>query len=124
MSYKLTGTIKFIGDTTQVSEKFTKREFVVTDTASMYPQDIQFQITQDKCNLLDTFQIGQTVDVSFKLRGREWTNPQGEVKYFNTIEAWRIEAGTGVQPVNHKIDMDAKPTTPPIADEVEGDLPF
>jgi hypothetical protein len=57
----------------------------------MYPQDILFQATQDKCTLLDSFQANDSVEVSFNLRGREWTSPQGEVKYFNTIEAWRIE---------------------------------
>ncbi len=89
--FKLTGTVKVVNDTVQISEKFSKREFVVTDTSSMYPQDILFQATQDKCSLLDTVQPGDQVDVSFNLRGREWTSPQGEVKYFNTLEAWRIE---------------------------------
>jgi hypothetical protein len=89
--FKLTGNLKLVNQTVQVSEKFAKREFVVSDTASMYPQDILFQATQDKCSLLDGFQIGEQVEVSFNLRGREWTSPQGEVKYFNTLEAWRIE---------------------------------
>jgi hypothetical protein len=89
--FKLTGTVKVLNNTVQVSEKFSKREFVVTDTSSMYPQDIMFQSTQDKCSLLDAIQQGDQVEVSFNLRGREWTSPQGEVKYFNTLEAWRIE---------------------------------
>ena len=89
--FKFTGTIKVIQDTQKISDKFQKREFVVTDTTSMYPQDIMFQATQDKCNMLDQFQVNDSVEVSFNLRGREWTSPQGEVKYFNTIEAWRIE---------------------------------
>ena len=95
---QLTGTIKMIGQTTQVSEKFSKRDFVVTDSSGMYPQEILFQATQDKCGLLDTVQVGQEVTVHFNLRGREWTNPQGEVKYFNTLEAWRIEAGAQALP--------------------------
>ena len=89
--FKLTGTVKVLNNTVQVSEKFSKREFVVTDTSSMYPQDIMFQATQDKCSMLDAVQPGEQVEVSFNLRGREWTSPQGEVKYFNTLEAWRIE---------------------------------
>jgi hypothetical protein len=89
--FKLTGTVKVVNSTVQVSEKFSKREFVVTDTSSMYPQDIMFQATQDKCSLLDAVHSGEQVEVSFNLRGREWTSPQGEVKYFNTLEAWRIE---------------------------------
>ena len=97
--FKFTGTIKVISDTQRISDKFQKREFVVTDTTSMYPQDILFQTTQDKCNLLDQFQVNENVEVSFNLRGREWTSPQGEVKYFNTIEAWRIEKQGQSQPM-------------------------
>ena len=89
--FKLSGTVKLVNNTVQVSEKFSKREFVVTDTSSMYPQDIMFQSTQDKCAMLDGINQGDQVEVSFNLRGREWTSPQGEVKYFNTLEAWRIE---------------------------------
>lgn len=89
--FKLTGTVKVLNDTVQVSEKFSKREFVITETSSMYPQDISFQATQDKCSMLDAIQVNDQVEVSFNLRGREWTSPQGEVKYFNSLEAWRIE---------------------------------
>ena len=97
--FKFTGTIKVIQDTQRISDKFQKREFVVTDTTSMYPQDILFQATQDKCTLLDSFQANDNVEVSFNLRGREWTSPQGEVKFFNTIEAWRIEKQGQSQPL-------------------------
>ena len=89
--FKLIGTVKVLNPTVQVSEKFAKREFVITETSSMYPQDISFQATQDKCSMLDAIQPNDQVEVSFNLRGREWTSPQGEVKYFNSLEAWRIE---------------------------------
>jgi len=84
------GTIKVINQTQVISEKFSKREFVI-ETADQYPQLVMFQLTQDKCDYLDVYQLGQQVDVSFNLRGREWTSPAGEVKYFNTLEAWRLE---------------------------------
>lgn len=89
--FKLTGTVKLINDTQQVTEKFSKREFVVSETSSMYPQDILFQATQDKCSILDNIKENDQIEVSFNLRGREWTSPTGEVKYFNSLEAWRIE---------------------------------
>lgn len=92
--FKLTGTIKMIGPTTPVTEKFTKREFVILDEASMYPQTILFQAAQDKCGMLDAFMEGETVEVSFNLRGREWNSPDGETKYFNTLDAWRVEKVT------------------------------
>jgi hypothetical protein len=92
------GTIKVINQTQVISEKFSKREFVI-ETEDQYPQLVMFQATQDKCDYLDVYQLGQQVDVSFNLRGREWTSPAGEVKYFNTLEAWKIERiGTQLPP--------------------------
>jgi hypothetical protein len=118
--FKLEGVVKFIGEQVQVSEKFRKVDFVVTDTSSMYPQDILFQLTQDKADLVNSFIEGQTVEVSFNLRGREWTSPQGEVKYFNTLEAWRIDA-VGGAPVSS-----GEPSVGTAADVDAGDdtLPF
>jgi hypothetical protein len=130
--FKLTGTVKVVNSTVQVSEKFSKREFVVTDTSSMYPQDIMFQATQDKCSLLDAVHTGEQVEVSFNLRGREWTSPQGEVKYFNTLEAWRIEkatqaAGQGMPqggPAPMNLDSVAAPIASNTAESGDDDLPF
>lgn len=120
MSYKLTGTVKFIGQTQQVSDKFKKRDLVVSDGDAMYPQVISFQVTQDKCDLLDTIMEGQEVEVSFNLRGREWTSPQGETKYFNTLEAWRIDAAEMAQMPAPTIDLSAPD---PLA-TAEDDVPF
>ena len=89
--YKLKGVVKVVNPTQQVSEKFAKRIFVVTDASGMYPQDIEFQLQQDKCPLLDGIEVGHEIEVNFNLRGREWTNLQGKVKYFNTLEAWKID---------------------------------
>ena len=83
------GKIAVINQTVQVSEKFAKRDFVI-QTDETYPQFIQLQLSQEKCKLLDGIKLNDEVEVSYNIRGREWTNPQGEVKYFNTIEAWRI----------------------------------
>lgn len=85
------GVLHAVFLTVAVSDKFTKREFVlvVADNPS-YPQYVSFQLTQDKCPLLDMFQVGSEVEVHFNLRGRSWVSPQGETKYFNTLEAWRI----------------------------------
>jgi hypothetical protein len=95
--YTTKGTIKVANATQVISEKFSKREFVI-ETTDQYPQLVMFQLTQDKCNLLDAFKVGNQLEVSFNLRGREWTNPQGETKYFNTLEAWKIEVlGATVQ---------------------------
>lgn len=128
--FKLSGTLKVKNDTVQVSEKFSKREFVLTDASSMYPQDILFQLTQDKCNLLDAVNVNDQIEVSFNLRGREWTSPQGEVRYFNTLDAWRIEkvgaAPMGGMPQGGPSAMNLDPIATPAstASSDDDDLPF
>lgn len=78
-------------DAQKVSDKFTKRDFVLhIDFDTPYPQYVQFQLTQDKCSIIDNMPIGDMVKIQFNLRGREWNGPEG-VKYFNTLEAWRVE---------------------------------
>jgi hypothetical protein len=108
--FKITGILKVKNDTVQVSEKFAKREFVLTDNSSMYPQDILFQLTQDKCSLLDAVNPQDQIEVSFNLRGREWTNPQGEVKYFNSLDAWRIDRVGATQNMGSGIPVGAQAT--------------
>jgi len=91
-AFKIRGTVKVINETVQITQTFSKREFVITtDLSSPYPQHIMFQTIQDKCVMLDNVQINDTIDVSFNLRGREWISPAGDIKYFNTLDAWRIE---------------------------------
>ena len=83
------GKIKLIGDVqTFGSNGFRKRELVVT-TDEQYPQMIMIEFVQDKTDLLNNYAVGQDVKVSINLRGREWINPQGEAKYFNSIQGDR-----------------------------------
>lgn len=121
------GRIKVIGETqTFGSNGFRKREVVVT-TEEQYPQHLAIEFVQDKTDLLNTFQVGQQVKISINLRGREWVNPQGETKYFNSIQGWRIEA---VQSETTSSDMPPVPPTEafePVSDLNEDDhddLPF
>jgi hypothetical protein len=91
-SMEVIGKIKLIGDVqTFGSAGFRKRELVVT-TDEQYPQMIMVEFLQDKVDLLNNYKVGQDVKVSINLRGREWINPQGEAKYFNSINGWRIES--------------------------------
>jgi len=86
------GKIKVLNETqTFGASGFRKREAVIT-TDEQYPQDILIEFIQDKCDLLDRFKVGQDVDVSINLRGREWIDPEGVAKYFNSIQGWRIES--------------------------------
>ena len=88
---EIQGRIKQIFPSQMIGQNgFEKRDLVIT-TEEQYPQTIIIQFTQQRCDLLDSLQVGQNVKVYINIRGREWTNPQGETKYFNTIEGWKIE---------------------------------
>lgn len=88
---EITGKIKQLLPTAVYgSNNFRKREMVVT-TDEQYPQMLMIEFIQDKCDLLNNYNVGQDVKVSINLRGREWISPEGEAKYFNTIQGWRIE---------------------------------
>ena len=88
---ELQGKIKMIDETkTYGNNGFRKREMVIT-TEEQYPQHIMIEFVQDKTDLLNNYKVGQDVKVSINVRGREWVNPQGETKYFNSIQGWRIE---------------------------------
>ena len=88
---KVTGKIHFVGALRVVSEKFKSKDVVLL-TDEKYPQYITIQFTQDKTELVTQNNIGEEVEVSINLRGREWKSPTGEIKYFNTIEGWQINA--------------------------------
>ncbi len=78
-------------DTQVVSDKFKKREFVLTiEESSPYPQPLLIQLVQDKVTLMDAFNEDDEIKVHFNLRGRQWDGPQG-TKWFNTVDAWRVE---------------------------------
>ena len=88
---EITGKIKWIDEVkTYGSNGFRKREIVIT-TQEQYPQNIIIEFVEDKCELLDSYQIGQDVRIGINLRGREWVNPEGQTKYFNSIQGWRID---------------------------------
>jgi hypothetical protein len=92
MGIEATGKLHTIFETKQVSERFSKREFVVELTDNpKYPQTVLFQLTGDRCTQLDGMNVGDQVRIEFSLRGREWRSPSGEVKYFNSLDVWKLE---------------------------------
>lgn len=125
---ELQGKIKMIDETkTYGNNGFRKREMVIT-TEEQYPQHIMIEFVQDKTDLLNSYKVGQEVKVSINVRGREWVNPQGETKYFNSIQGWRVE--------NVSQDVSSKGNMPPMPpadafepandfnEEEHDDLPF
>ncbi len=111
MSHEITGAIKVIIETQTFDSGFKKREFVVT-TDEQYPQDIKLEFTKDKVTLMDKFAIGETVKVSFNLRGNEYNG-----KYYVNLQAWRIESET-------KTEDPGQPLPTGNGEGVEDDLPF
>ena len=88
---EIQGRIKQIFPSQVIGQNgFEKRDLVIV-TEENYTQTIIIQFTQQRCDLLNNLQVGQNVKVYINIKGREWTNPQGETKYFNTIEGWKIE---------------------------------
>ena len=115
---KVTGKIHNVGALRVVSEKFKSKDVVLL-TDEKFPQYISIQFTQDKTELITQNDVGQQVEVSINLRGRRWESPQGEIKYFNTIEGWQINAA---QNFDAQKFADKEPII--IVDDSDNDLPF
>ena len=122
------GKIIEVSNTQQVTNTFRKREFVIEYAENpQYPEFIKFEMIQDKCDLLDNHKVGDEIDVHFNLKGRKWTDPKGEVKYFNSLQAWRLEAAASAAPATSgdaPPPMDTMDEPGWIADKEEDDLPF
>lgn len=122
MGLEVSGKLHEIYETKQITERFRKREFVVETTDNpKYPQFVMFQLTGDRCDAIDEFRVGDEVNIDFSLRGREWKSPQGEIKYFNSLDVWKI------LPRNAE-SVFGGDEPPPIGDPpaglVDDDLPF
>ena len=123
---EVSGKIKVLGDVKTFGDNgFRKREVVIT-TREQYPQHLLIEFVQERCELLDSFNIGENVKISINLRGREWENPQGDVKYFNSIHGWRIEKEDSIDNDNIPSPDEAPGFEVKSDDdkEVEDDLPF
>jgi hypothetical protein len=127
--YEAAGKIKVINETQSFPSGFTKREFVVT-TADKYPQDLKFEIVKDKCSLLDAFEPGQDVQVTFDIRGNEYNG-----KYFVNLSCWKIQASDGGSPAASRPAREAPHSTAPTRaepamddlrneDDFDDDVPF
>ncbi|KAB2814103.1 DUF3127 domain-containing protein [Phaeocystidibacter luteus] len=121
---ELTGTVKKVFDEQQISASFKKRELVIT-TEDRYPQTILIEFTQDNTSLLDPIKEGQRVTASINIRGREWQSPKGDIKYFVSLQGWKIDVdqpGGGASQEEPPMDSYTAADFP--ADDQEDDLPF
>ena len=123
---ELSGTIKKVGDITTFASGFQKRELVIV-TQEQYPQPICIDFLQNNVELLNSYIEGMEVKIGINIRGREWTSPQGDVKYFNSIVGWRIENLSQTEPTQAQPSATAQPTQAQTAnpfEEEDDDLPF
>ncbi|MFC6999804.1 DUF3127 domain-containing protein [Rufibacter roseus] len=127
MSFDVQGRLHEIFDETQVSEKFRKREFVLEIPDGSYTQYAKFQLTQDKCSILDNYKTGDEVKVAFNLSGKPFTK-NGTTMYFTNLQAWRLEhANSGAQPQqggNGGYAQQPVKSSSFISDDMDNDLPF
>ena len=115
---EITGKLIVKGDTVVVSDKFKKRTFVVETTEDKYPQQIELQLAQDKCSILDNYKLGDTIKVAFNLQGKAWKNKEGETKYFNTISAWKIDLAKNSE------DFNPDPKVNESKEQIDDSMPF
>lgn len=129
--YEAAGKIKLINETQSFPSGFSKREFVVTTGNDKYPQDLKFEVVKDKCSMLDSFEAGQDVQVSFDIRGNEYNG-----KYYVNLSCWKIQAGDGTaEPARspnpaaqsqRSASASAEPATDDLRneDDFDDDVPF
>lgn len=133
--YEAKGHIKWIGETQSFPSGFSKREFVVTTQHDKYPQDLKFEVVKDKCSLLDTYEVGAAVTVSFDIRGNEYNG-----KYYVNLSCWKLQVDGGedagfknerrspsARPVSGNRSSSAEPSAEELRNESnfdDDDIPF
>lgn len=124
---KLTGILYRKMDKQQITEKFSKRDFVIETNDEQYPQLVKFELVNDKTDLIDNYEEGQKITVKFNVTGREWKKDDGTVAYFTALKAWRIEA----EVTNNPAPYSPPQSSPPVQQSknagnngIDDDLPF
>jgi hypothetical protein len=126
MSFEIAGKLIEKYNMVQVNDRFKKREFVIEKTESNggmeFTDHIKFQLTQDRCNLVDDIELNDEIKVDFNIRGKKWER-DGKVNYFTNLDAWRIEK------VQNQSSDDGNMSPPPSLDDLPpenepDDLPF
>lgn len=126
MGIEATGKVYAVFETKEISARFSKREFVVEIADNpKYPQLVLFQATGDRCSQLDGIQVDDDVRIEFSLRGREWRSGSGEVKYFNSLDVWKVErVGASRNERYRRDETPDSPAPPPGSPGVVDDIPF
>lgn len=119
---EISGKIKTILETKTFASGFRKRELVIL-TDEPYPQHILVEFFQEKTDILDGLKTNDYVKISINIRGREWINSEGVIKYFNYIQGWRIEKIKSKELTSSKPPKSKGSSSYPTEDDFD-DLPF
>ena len=115
------GKLVEIFDTVQITDTFKKREFIIEDSKNPeYPEFIKIELIQDKCDLIDKINIGEHIKVYLNIKGRKWTNKEGKINYFNSLQAWKIE----FENENYNQELDQKVNNSDEEENINEKLPF
>ncbi len=122
---EIKGKVHFVSDVINVTETFRKRELVIEFAENpQYPEFVKFEAIQDRVSLMDDVKLGQDVEVFFNLKGREWTNKQGEKQYFNTLQVWKVNALGAAEAGSPSTPAYAPPVDISSTPGEDDDLPF
>ena len=109
MPYQAQGKLAVVFDIKKISERFQKRDLVIEILENPdYPQHVTFQLSGDRCGLVDSFNIGDELKISFNLKGNKWTSPDGSTKFFNSLDIWKIEVPTQEFGTNKELKNEAQ----------------
>ena len=119
------GILKRIGKEKQVTATFKNRTFDIETVGDKYPQTLRFELSQDNCDIVDAYAVGQEIDISYNLRGREWQKtPEDDIVVFNTIVAWKIQPVGNLTPNTAETKTNTQEFGAALPGEQSNDLPF
>ena len=119
------GILKRIGKEKQVTATFKNRTFDIETVGDKYPQTLRFELSQDNCDIIDAYAVGQEIDISYNLRGREWQKtPEDDIVVFNTIVAWKIQPVGNSTPNTAETKTNTQEFGAALPGEQSNDLPF
>ncbi|GIW98406.1 MAG: hypothetical protein KatS3mg111_1739 [Pirellulaceae bacterium] len=86
---RIQGTVHVIEETKTYGQKgFRKRLVVLEQDLGRFQNYIPVEFIQDACDSVDDLNVGQRIEVTYRLSGRKWQrDPSSEVKYFLSCEA-------------------------------------
>jgi len=127
MEYQITGRVAEVYPVNRISERFRKREFVIehkdSSSKQVYVDYIKFQLTQDRCEIIDESWLRQDVTVTFNIRGNRWEK-NGVTNYITNLNALSVTRGIAVAENGQQAIVNPQLEDAPSPSPELDDLPF